>query len=146
MKRTILIALAAATTMITCQPAAPVAPLAVYDGPKRPEWAASDNIYEVNVRQYTEEGTLKAFQSHLPRLAEMGVDILWFMPIQPIGLENRKGELGSYYSISDYTAVNTNFGTLEDFQSIVNQANELGMKVILDWVANHTSFDHVWVA
>ena len=146
MKKTILIALAAATTMITCQPAAPVAPLAVYDGPKRPEWAASDNIYEVNVRQYTEEGTLKAFQSHLPRLAEMGVDILWFMPIQPIGVENRKGELGSYYSISDYTAVNPNFGTLEDFQSIVHQAHELGMKVILDWVANHTSFDHVWVA
>ena len=146
MKRTILIALAAATTMIACQEAALVASLPVYDGPKRPEWAASDNIYEVNVRQYTEKGTLKAFQSHLPRLAEMGVDILWFMPIQPIGVENRKGELGSYYSIADYTAVNPNFGTLEDFQSIVNQAHELGMKVILDWVANHTSFDHVWVA
>jgi glycosidase len=145
MNRIILIAFAAATAMMACQPATPVASLPEYDGPKRPEWAASDNIYEVNVRQYTEEGTLKAFQSHLPRLAEMGVDILWFMPIQPIGVENRKGELGSYYSISDYTAVNPNFGTLENFQSIVNQAHELGMKVILDWVANHTSFDHVWI-
>jgi alpha-amylase len=146
MKRTILIAFATATALIACRTAAPVASLAVYDGPKRLECAASDNIYEVNIRQYTDEGTLKAFQSHLPRLAKMGVDILWFMPIQPIGVENRKGELGSYYSISDYTAVNPNFGTLEDFQSIVNQAHELGMKVILDWVANHTSFDHVWVA
>ena len=146
MKRTILIAFAAATALMACQPATPAPSVPLYDGPKLPEWAASDNIYEVNVRQYTEEGTLKAFQSHLPRLAEMEVDILWFMPIQPIGIENRKGELGSYYSISDYTAVNPNFGTLEDFQSIVNQAHELGMKVILDWVANHTSFDHVWVA
>lgn len=110
-----------------------------------PAWAQSANIYEINVRQYTPEGTLKAFQAHLPRLAEMGVDVLWFMPIQPIGVENRKGDLGSYYSISDYTAVNPNFGTLADFQAIVNEAHELGMHVILDWVANHTSFDHVWV-
>jgi glycosidase len=110
-----------------------------------PEWAKSANIYEVNVRQYTPEGTFKAFEKHLPRLKAMGVDILWFMPIQPIGKLNRKGTLGSYYSISNYEEVNPEFGTLEDFNSVVDSAHALGMKVILDWVANHTAFDHVWV-
>ena len=110
-----------------------------------PEWAKSANIYEVNVRQYTPEGTLTAFEANLPRLREMGVDILWFMPIQPVGVLNRKGELGSYYSISNYTAVNPEFGTMEDFVRVVNKAHELGMRVVLDWVANHTAFDHVWV-
>jgi glycosidase len=80
---------------------------------KLPEWAKDANIYEVNIRQYTPEGTLNAFKEHLPRLAEMNVDILWFMPIQPIGERNRKGELGSYYSIQDYTAVNPAFGPLK---------------------------------
>lgn len=116
-----------------------------WEDAKLPEWAKSVNIYEVNVRQYTPEGTLKAFSEHLPRLAEMNVDVLWFMPIQPIGELNRKGELGSYYSIADYTAVNPAFGTLEDFQAIVEEAHELGMHVILDWVANHTAWDHPWV-
>ncbi|HBB80831.1 MAG TPA: alpha-amylase [Cryomorphaceae bacterium] len=102
-------------------------------------------MYEVNVRQYTDEGTLQAFQTHLPRLKELGVDILWFMPIQPIGELHRKGTLGSYYSISNYTAVHPDYGTIEDFQSIVEQAHSLGMRVILDWVANHTAFDHHWV-
>ncbi len=110
-----------------------------------PEWAKSANIYEVNIRQYTPEGTFKAFEKHLPRLKAMGVDILWFMPIQPIGKLNRKGTLGSYYSISNYEEVNPEFGTLEDFNKLVNSAHALGMKVILDWVANHTAFDHVWV-
>lgn len=116
-----------------------------WEDAKLPEWAKSANIYEVNVRQFTPEGTLKAFSEHLPRLAEMNVDVLWFMPIQPIGELNRKGELGSYYSIADYTAVNPAFGTLEDFQAIVEEAHELGMHVILDWVANHTAWDHPWV-
>jgi glycosidase len=111
-----------------------------------PEWAKNANIYEVNIRQYTPEGTFAAFEAHLPRLQKMGVDILWFMPIQPVGVLNRKGELGSYYSIADYTATNPEFGTMEDFKRLVNKAHELGMKVILDWVANHTAFDHVWVA
>lgn len=110
-----------------------------------PAWANSANIYEVNVRQYTQEGTLKAFAEHLPRLKEMGVDILWFMPVQPIGEKNRKGGLGSYYSIQDYTAVNPEFGTLDDFKAVVKQAHELGMKVMLDWVANHTAWDHAWM-
>ena len=119
----------------------------VYKGtePYQPEWSKSANIYEVNVRQYTEEGTFNAFKEELPRLSEMGVDILWFMPIHPIGELERKGELGSYYSVSDYKAVNPNFGTLEDFKAVVDAAHELGMKVLIDWVPNHTAWDHPWV-
>ena len=109
-----------------------------------PEKAKDMVIYEVNIRQYTPEGTFNAFADHLPRLEDLGVDILWIMPVQPIGEKNRKGELGSYYSIKDYTAVNPEFGTLEDFKSLVNEAHSRGMIVILDWVANHTSFDHPW--
>ncbi len=110
------------------------------------DWLKGANIYEVNIRQYTPEGTINAFSAHLDRLQEMGVKILWIMPIQPIGEKNRKGSLGSYYSISDYTAVNPNFGTLEDFKTMVDMAHERGMKVILDWVANHTAFDHHWAS
>lgn len=113
--------------------------------PERPEWVYDAVLYEVNTRQFTPEGTFQAFAEELPRLGEMGVDILWFMPIQPIGEKDRKGTLGSYYSISDYTAVNSEFGTLDDFRAVVDQAHNLGMKVILDWVANHTSRDAVWV-
>ncbi|MEO9869437.1 alpha-amylase family glycosyl hydrolase [Ekhidna sp.] len=109
-----------------------------------PEKAKDMVIYEVNIRQYTPEGTFNAFQDHLPRLEELGVDILWVMPVQPIGEKNRKGGLGSYYSIRDYTAVNPEFGTMEDFKNLVDDAHSRGMKVILDWVANHTSFDHAW--
>ena len=108
------------------------------------DWSRNANIYEVNIRQYTPDGTLKAFTSHLPRLKKMGVDILWLMPIQPIGKIERKGSLGSYYSISDYTAVNPEFGTVADMKSLVQEAHKLGMKVILDWVANHTAWDHPW--
>jgi glycosidase len=108
-------------------------------------WSRSANIYEVNVRQYTPEGTLNAFAAHLPRLQQMGVDILWFMPIHPIGKLKRKGKLGSYYAVSDYKAINPEFGKLKDFKALVQQAHELGMKVIIDWVANHTAWDHEWV-
>jgi 1,4-alpha-glucan branching enzyme len=111
-----------------------------------PEWSKYASIYEVNVRQYTEEGTFDAFAKHLPRLRELGVDILWFMPIQPIGDKDRKGTLGSYYSIKDYTAVNPEFGTIDDFKRLVNTAHGMGFKVILDWVANHTSRDNIWIA
>ncbi|MDX1637569.1 MAG: alpha-amylase family glycosyl hydrolase [Balneolaceae bacterium] len=110
-----------------------------------PEWSKSANIYEVNIRQYTPEGTFNAFSEHLPRLKEMGVDILWLMPIHPIGEVKRKGELGSYYSIKDYTAINPNFGTREDFISLVEEAHKRDMKVFLDWVPNHTAWDHPWV-
>jgi len=115
---------------------------------RHPEWVKSANIYEVNIRQYSKEGTFAAFAAHLPRLKEMGVDILWFMPIQPIGIKNRKIEgdenLGSYYSISDYTAIHPDYGTEEEFKALVEQAHSMGMHIILDWVANHTSFDHHW--
>ncbi|OYU44042.1 MAG: alpha-amylase [Burkholderiales bacterium PBB4] len=108
------------------------------------DWSRNANIYEVNIRQFTQEGTLKAFVGHLPRLKKMGVDILWLMPIQPIGKVERKGSLGSYYSISDYTAVHPEFGTVADMRVLVQEAHKLGMKVILDWVANHTAWDHPW--
>ena len=110
-----------------------------------PEWVKGANIYEVNIRQYTTEGTFKAFQQHLPRLKAMGVEILWLMPINPIGVKNRKGSLGSYYSISDYTKVNPEFGTEADFKELVSEAHKVGMHVIIDWVANHTAWDNVWI-
>ncbi|HEY5507532.1 MAG TPA: alpha-amylase family glycosyl hydrolase, partial [Paludibacter sp.] len=110
-----------------------------------PKWAKNTNIYEVNIRQYTPEGTFNAFQKHLPRLKEMGVDILWLMPINPIGVKSRKGSLGSYYSISNYRAVNPEFGTEADLIALVNEAHKLDMHVIIDWVANHTSRDNVWI-
>ena len=107
-------------------------------------WAVRANMYEVNVRQYTKEGTLASFAAHLPRLADMGVTVLWFMPLTPIGVKGRLGSLGSYYACSDYTAINIEFGTKQDFIDVVNAAHALGMKVIIDWVANHTGQDHVW--
>ena len=110
-----------------------------------PDWAAQANIYEVNTRQYTPEGTFKAFATHLPRLKEMGVDILWFMPIYPISVTNRKGSLGSYYAISDYRAINPEHGTLADFKQLVDTIHQMGMRVIIDWVPNHTGWDHHWI-
>lgn len=107
-------------------------------------WAHTTNIYEVNVRQYTPEGTLNAFALQMPRLKNMGVKTLWFMPLTPIAQKNKKGTLGSYYACSDYTSINPEFGTLEDFKSLVKQAHEMGFKVIIDWVANHTGWDHKW--
>lgn len=108
-------------------------------------WAKNANIYEVNIRQFTPEGTIAAFEKHLPRLKKMGVKILWIMPVQPIGVKNRKGTLGSYYSIRDYTAINPEFGTMTDFKRMVRTAQGMGFKVILDWVANHTAWDHPWI-
>ncbi len=107
-------------------------------------WTRNANIYEVNIRQFTPEGTISAFEKHLPRLHKMGVKILWVMPVQPIGVKERKGTMGSYYSIRDYKSVNPEFGTQADFNRMVKTAHKLGMKVILDWVANHTAWDNVW--
>lgn len=109
-----------------------------------PEWAKNAVIYQVNVRQFSPEGTFAAVEPQLDRLAELGVDILWLMPIHPIGVEGRKGTLGSYYAVKDYCAVNPEFGTLEDFDHFLAAAHEKGFKVILDWVANHTGRDHAW--
>lgn len=109
-----------------------------------PEWTKNSNIYEVNIRQYTKEGTFNAFRTHLPRLQQMGVDILWLMPVNPIGELNRKGSKGSYYSVKDYKAVNPEFGTLEDFKLLVNDIHSMGMHIIIDWVANHSAWDNSW--
>lgn len=109
-----------------------------------PKWSENSTIYEVNVRQYTEEGTFQAFEEHLPRLKQLGVEVLWFMPIHPISQEGRIGTLGSYYAIQDYKAINPEFGTMEDFKRLVDRAHDMGFKVMLDWVANHTGKDHVW--
>ena len=108
------------------------------------DWAKGSNIYEVNIRQYTKEGTFAAFSKHLPRLKDMGVEILWLMPITPISTEKRLGSLGSYYACSSYTKINPEFGSFDDFRSLVNQAHQLGFKIIIDWVANHTGWDHEW--
>ena len=108
------------------------------------DWSKNANIYEVNIRQYTEEGTIKAFQKHLPRLKAMGVDILWLMPVFPVGELNRKGSLGSYYAVKDYKNINPEFGNIDDFKALVNEAHKLGMYVILDWVANHSAWDNPW--
>lgn len=110
-----------------------------------PEKARDMTIYEVNIRQHTPEGTFKAFQEHLPKIKALGADILWIMPIQPIGEKERKGSLGSYYSIKDYKTTNPEFGTMDDFKALVDEAHELGFYVILDWVPNHTAWDHPWV-
>lgn len=111
---------------------------------KKATWINNTNVYEVNLRQYTNEGTIKAFEKELPRLKEMGVHVLWFMPITPIAQKNKKGSLGSYYACSDYTNVSEEFGMLEDFKSFVELAHTMGFKVIIDWVANHTGWDHIW--
>ena len=101
-------------------------------------------VYELNIRQATEEGTFAAAEKYLPELKNMGVDIVWLMPISPIGVDARKGTLGSYYSIIDYKAINPEFGTMEDFDKFLATAHDLGLKVIIDWVANHTSRDAQW--
>ena len=109
------------------------------------DWSLCATIYEVNIRQYTPKGTFRAFELELPRLQKMGVGILWLMPINPLGEKNRKGKLGSYYSVHDYLAVNPEYGTMLDFRNLVKKAHELGMKVIIDWVANHTSWDNALI-
>jgi glycosidase len=113
-----------------------------------PAWSYQSNIYEVNLRQYTPEGTFKAFEKSLPRLRKMGVEILWFMPINPIGVEGRKdspADLGSYYSVRDYYGVNPEFGNLQQWISLVEKAHRMGFRVILDWVPNHSSPDNGWI-
>lgn len=109
---------------------------------KHPSWSKNATIYEVNLRQFTPEGTFKAFEGHLQRLKEMGVDIIWLMPINPIGEKNRKGTLGSEYSVKDYLAVNPEYGTMDDFKALVKRIHSMGMYVIVDWVANHSAWDN----
>ena len=110
-----------------------------------PDWTYDSVMYEVNIRQFSPEGTFAGVEAQLPRLKDLGVDILWLMPMYEIGTEGRKGTLGSYYAISDYKAVNPEFGTMEDFEHLLAAAHDLGFKVILDWVANQTAPDNVWM-
>ena len=109
------------------------------------DWMYNTVVYEVNVRQFSPEGTFKGVEAQLPRLKELGVDILWLMPINKIGVEGRKGTLGSYYAISDYKAVNDEFGSMQDFEELIAAAHEQGFRVIMDWVANQTAPDNVWM-
>ena len=129
--QTIIAALAAVALSACCS-----APKQVH-----PEWMYNTVVYEVNVRQFSPEGTFKGVEAQLPRLKELGVDILWLMPINKIGVDGRKGTLGSYYAISDYKAVNDEFGTMEDFEDLLAAAHGLGFRVIMDWVANQTAPD-----
>jgi glycosidase len=107
-----------------------------------PEWSRNAAIYELNTRQFTAEGTFAAAEKQLPRLKELGVDIIWLMPVHEIGVKNRKGGLGSPYSVKDYYSVNPEFGDLESLRHFISKAHEQGLYVILDWVANHTSWDN----
>jgi len=111
-----------------------------------PAWSKNAAIYEANIRQHSKEGSFAKFEEYLPELKKMGVGVIWIMPINPIGEKNRKGKLGSYYAVRDYKAINPEFGTEEDFRRLVNHIHALGMKVIIDWVANHTSWDNPWAS
>jgi len=107
-------------------------------------WGNGTNIYEVNIRQYTHEGTFRAFIEHIPRLCRMNVEILWLMPVTPISVEKRQGSWGSYYAASSYTDIDPLYGSADDFRELIRSAHACGMKVIIDWVANHTGYDHQW--
>jgi len=123
-----------------------VEPISEIDNPTRSiDWIKNNVVYEVNTRQFNNGGTFKSFMPEIPRIKALGVDVLWFMPVYPIGQLNRKGGLGSYYSIKNYHEINPEFGTMDDFKATVNAAHAQGMKVILDWVGNHTAWDHPWV-
>ena len=118
---------------------------ACHKAPVHPGWTGNTVVYEVNIRQFSPEGTFKGVEAQLPRLKELGVDILWLMPMYEIGEVERKGSLGSYYAIADYTEVNPEFGTMQDFEDLLAAAHKAGFKLILDWVANQTAPDHVWM-
>ena len=137
------LALMAATGAASAAPAADPYQPQSYVHFQNAEWTRNASIYQINTRQFTPEGTFRAAEKQLPRLKELGVDILWLMPIHPIGQVKRKGTLGSPYAIRDYMAVNPEFGTLDDFKHFVAAAHGQGLHVILDWVGNHTSWDNV---
>lgn len=127
-----------------------------------PDWSKNMSIYEVNIRQYTPEGTLNAFSEHLPSIKALGAEIIWLMPIFPISekfrkadsntftyeIENpqeRKKYLGSYYSTNDYKAINPDLGNFDDLRALVQKVHELDMTIILDLAVNHTGWDHNWL-
>lgn len=116
-----------------------------WEKPRVPDWHKNATIYEVNLRHFTEEATFQSFEAHIPRLKEMGVDILWFMPIHEVSMKERKGELGSPYAATDYKGVNPDFGTMDDFRHMLSAIHDAGMKCIIDWVPNHTGWDSKWI-
>lgn len=124
--------------------AAPVEPLCAQDALAAPDWIRNRTIYEVNVRQFSKDGTFAAVEADLDRIHDLGIGVIWLMPIHPIGKTNRKGQLGSYYSVADYQGINPEFGDAESFRSLVGAAHARDMKVIIDWVGNHTAWDHPW--
>jgi 1,4-alpha-glucan branching enzyme len=136
MKKTLLALFISLASFITSNTSAQIA---------HPKWAQNAVVYEINVRQFSESGKITAVIDQLDRLKGLGVDILWLMPLHPIGEENRKGTLGSYYSVKDYKAFNPEFGSEGDFEMFMKKAHQLGFKVIIDWVANHTAWDHAWI-
>jgi alpha-amylase len=121
------------------------APKETFTKPRVPDWHKNANIYEVNLRHYTPEGTFRSFESHISRLKEMGVDILWFMPIHEISKAKRKGALGSPYAVKDYKGVNPDYGTMDDFKHMLKAIHDAGMYCIIDWVPNHTGWDNPWI-
>ncbi len=141
--KVLILVIGIALVVVSCRPKPQAAIKAPFTSiVKHAEWTRNMVLYEINVRQFSEEGTFAGVDKALPQLKELGVNVLWFMPIYPIGEKNRKGELGSYYSISDYMAVNPEFGTLEEFRALVAKAHDMGFHVILDWVGNHSAWDN----
>ncbi|MEM7658760.1 MAG: alpha-amylase family glycosyl hydrolase [Bacteroidota bacterium] len=133
---------------VACRPGAKTTSaeaVAEFEKPRVPDWHKNATIYEVNMRHFTPEGTFASFEAHIPRLKEMGIDILWFMPINPISVKNRKGELGSPYAVADYRGVNPDYGTMEEFKHMLQAIHEAGMYCIIDWVPNHTGWDNPWI-
>lgn len=109
---------------------------------KHPEWSKNATLYQINLRQFSAEGTFAAAEKQLPRIKALNVDIVWLMPIHEIGVKNRKGTLGSPYAVKDYYSVAKEYGTLDDLKRFIATAHSLGLKVILDWVPNHTAWDN----
>lgn len=147
---TITLALAVLLIFVACrqnaEPATTNAEVPVsFEKPRVPDWHKNAVIYEVNLRHYTKEGNFKSFEAELPRLKGMGIDILWFMPIQPISVKNRKGELGSPYAVADYYGINPDYGTLDEFKHLIQAIHDNGMYCIIDWVPNHTGWDNKWI-
>jgi alpha-amylase len=142
----ILLGLVVVLVYASCkQPQKETTETSTYEKPRVPDWHKNAVIYEVNLRHFTTENTFKSFEAHIPRLKEMGINILWFMPINPVSVKNRKGELGSPYSIGDYYKTNPDYGTMEDFKHMVQAIHDAGIYIIIDWVPNHTGWDNPWI-
>jgi glycosidase len=141
----IILVLGIAIVAVSCRPKPVSVPEQLKSTVVHADWTRNMVLYEINVRQFSDSGTFAGVEKALPQLKELGVNVLWFMPIYPIGEKNRKGELGSYYSIKDYKGVNPEFGTMDDFKVLVAKAHDLGFHVILDWVGNHSSWDNTLV-